>query len=1076
MSVDKRNISISFGQGIDTKADPNQVIPGKLIALYNATLSETLALNKRNGYQPQATFTTGVASSSLTNQKLATFNNQLLAFDGKSCQSISGGSPIFIDNFQGAQPSITTVQREVTALINCDSAYNTNFNNTAYTWSSSCIAPNFQQLSFLGSIGKLQINSANGTVLASTGINNFVKQRLFSFGNNFYWVGIAYATSALQYYQIPATGSSASFALATNVGTGAVGGDFQSNTLTTGFNRYQRYDGCIAANNLYVAWFQPATSAINVSLITVSGVTLTKSFQADASGALGIFGDSGNVWVVYHNGATSAGFAAFSTSALNIQSGPNAWFTSDVPAAGNGFQVNLPQTFTGTNNALQANVYTQFLNYYPPSQPSAATITWNSLQRSDFIAKQSLNGALNATSGSSSVVIRGMGLSSKAFNYLGDDYFLAAYGGTQTASSADRLEPTYFLVTPTKSTNNIVSKIAYQNGAGYDFQTGGLSFLGNSNYGSVGYGLPLPQVFSTPANPNQFNVPYLIKTAAITLSSTSLQQPFFISYNYGINAAALNFNAPTLNVAASYGSNLNISGGYLAAFDGKNITEQNFHLFPEDVQLVGSSTFGPAANTYAYCYLYEYQDAQGNIFRSYPSKSYSITTAGSSAIYQIVPTLRATNKKNVKIRAFRNAPSIDSLTFHDINPLSPAINSPSIDNVVIQDSLTDAALIGNPVLYTTGNVVPDTGAPAPLWMTTYKLRLMILDPEQNIWWYSKEVIPGTTVEMSALQTFSVNTKYGNSNAGLEMDDKFILFTRSTDGSLGAIYYMTGEGPSPNGQNNDFSLPNIITSTLTTNNPNSLVLTPDGIMFQSDKGIWVLGQNLSPDYIGAPVEGFNQSTVTSANVIPGTTQVRFTLNSGVCLVWDYFQRQWSVFSNINATHGLLFQSLFTYLSQNQSQAMVLQETIGQYLDLSAAILRSLTTSWLSFAGLQGYQRASRAYLLGNNQTPSLINVSLAYDFNPSPSQTAVVKPLSNPNGSWGKNPFWGSGTSFGGADPNSPYRINFTRQKCMSLQITLQESLDPNNIVYGPGAIWEAIGVVIGGKLSYPKLPAANSTK
>jgi hypothetical protein len=1066
MPVDKRNISISFGQGIDTKTDPNQVMPGKLLALSNATLSETLAINKRNGNQSISTF---FASSTLTNQKIATFNNQLIAFDGKKCTSLGQNQQTFIDNFIGAQPSISTIANEATPIINPDIAYNANYNTSCVTWSSSCVAQNFQQLAFSSATGKIQLTTQNGSILASSGIFGFAKTRIFSSGNNFYWTGIT-ASNLLAYYQIPANGSSANFNAQSTIGS--VGPDLSSNTNQTGYNTYQRYDGASLASNLYVGYFNPATSTVNVALVTVSGVTLTQNFQANASGSFALFGDNSNVWVTYHDGATSAGFAVLSTSSLNFVTNPSPFFTTDGATTGN--VVSTPQVMTGIAQGGAATVYTQFYNKYPPTQYSGATITWNSLQRTDFIASQSLN--LTATSGSSAVVVRAMGLASKAFRYLGDDFFLASYGGTQTSTSADRLEPTNFLVCATKPTNRIVSKISFQNGAGYDFQTGGQYNYGVNNYGTVGYGLPLPNVTSLPSQPNVFNIPYLLKTAAIPLSSTSISEPFFISYNFGYNVGSFNFNAPTLYTANSYGNNLNVAGGYLSAFDGKNINEQNFHLYPEDVQIVGSSSFGPAANTYSYQAWYQYQDLQGNIFRSAPSKTYNITTAGSSAMYLLIPTCRATNKQGVTIHVARNAPTIDPLTFHDIAPLTPALNNPNVDNVVVVDSNPDSAIIGNPDIYTTGGVLEDTGAPSPLWMTTYKLRLMVLDPENNIWWYSKEVIPGTSVEMTDLQTFSVSTKYGNSFAGLEMDDKFILFQRSMDGSLGAIYYMTGEGPTATGSDNDFSLPTLITSTLTTNNPNSLVLTPDGIMFQSDKGIWVLGHDLSTQYVGSSVESYNSQIVTSANVVPNTTQVRFTLNNGVALVWDYFQRQWSVFSNINATHGLIFQSLFTYLNQNGPMNNIFQETIGKYLDGSAPVLMSLTTGWLSIAGLQGFQRAYRMYLLGQSQSAHLLNASVAYDFNPSLSQTAVMRPLPNANGTWGSDPFWGANLNWGGYAKLEQFRMNFNRQKCQSIQISIQESLDPSNIQYGAGPVLEAVGLVIGGKLSYPKIPDSLSVK
>ncbi len=275
MALNKQNISISFGQGLDLKTDPNQVVPGKLLALNNAVLSETMALKKRNGYQSIASFNNSVSSSSLTNQKLGILNNQLIEFDSKAVFSLGNNQNILIDNFLAAQPSVANIAREATPIINQDISYNTNANTTLYTWSSSCIAPNFQQLAFAGATGKFQITSSNGTVLASTGIANFVKTKAFSIANSFIWVGVNYATSALAYYQIPANGSSANFV---QTAIGNVGGDFSANTSQTGFNRYQRYDGAVVSNgSLYLGWFNPATSSINITLFTNAGVTSTRS-------------------------------------------------------------------------------------------------------------------------------------------------------------------------------------------------------------------------------------------------------------------------------------------------------------------------------------------------------------------------------------------------------------------------------------------------------------------------------------------------------------------------------------------------------------------------------------------------------------------------------------------------------------------------------------------------------------------------------------------------------------------------------------------------------------------------------
>ena len=42
-------------------------------------------------------------------------------------------------------------------------------------------------------------------------------------------------------------------------------------------------------------------------------------------------------------------------------------------------------------------------------------------------------------------------------------------------------------------------------------------------------------------------------------------------------------------------------------------------------------------------------------------------------------------------------------------------------------------------------------------------------------------------------------------------------------------------------------------------------------------------------LGAPVEAYNQQTITSATLAPNVNQVRFTLGNGLALVYDYFMQ-------------------------------------------------------------------------------------------------------------------------------------------------------------------------------------------
>ena len=102
-----------------------------------------------------------------------------------------------------------------------------------------------------------------------------------------------------------------------------------------------------------------------------------------------------------------------------------------------------------------------------------------------------------------------------------------------------------------------------------------------------------------------------------------------------------------------------------------------------------------------------------------------------------------------------------------------------------------------------------------------------------------------------------------------MDEKLVIFKES------AIFYLSGDGPNNLGQQDTFIKPELVSSDIGCININSVVLTPDGLMFKSKKGIYLLSRSMQLAYIGANVEAFNDLKVSSAIVVPEENQVRFT---------------------------------------------------------------------------------------------------------------------------------------------------------------------------------------------------------
>ena len=446
-----------------------------------------------------------------------------------------------------------------------------------------------------------------------------------------------------------------------------------------------------------------------------------------------------------------------------------------------------------------------------------------------------------------------------------------------------------------------------------------------------------------------------------------------------------------------------------------------------------------------------------------------VTGIGTATVY--IPTLRLTYKWNppsntgtankVIIRLYRWSAAQEEF-FEVTSVSSPTLNDPTVDYVTFTDTQSDAAIEGNSLIYTTGGVLEDIAAPSFSICSMFDDRLWVVDAEDPYTlWYSKQVIENTGVEFSDLLTYYVAPTQGAQGstgpvtALCPMDTELVIFKKD------AAYYVNGTGPDNTGANGQYSQPIFITSTVGCDNVNSIVLTDDGIMFQSDKGIWLVGRNLQTSYIGAPVEKYVLgNTVTSAIVVPGTTQARFTLNTGVTLMYDYFYNQWGPFS-ISGISATLYNGQHTMLN---SYGQILQETPNLYLDISNPVLMSFTTSWLNLAGVQGYQRAYFFYPLGMYLSPHKLQFAVAYDYNPSPTQVTLIQP-NNFSSAVPSN--FGVPVPMGSKNNVENWRVFLARQRCSSVQITFNEIYDPTfGVPAGAGLTMTGLNVVAGLKKSF----------
>lgn len=818
------------------------------------------------------------------------------------------------------------------------------------------------------------------------------------------------ATATLRYIAIPLSDPTSPIAVA----------DISTNvaSITTG------YDGVVASDTLYLAWGGSSTTFKMAFLNNRLQVSTEASYSSSTADVVAVAADTTGstpvIWAAFYQTSTTTAkvVARDSTLSMGILAATTVLSTGTVPC----------MTMTAKNG-------TATLSWQVENTVSALNST-----RQDYVMQRTIDTA--GTLGTATTLLRGVGLASKAFLNNGDGYVLLAYNGSY--------QPTYFL---SDYSGNVVMKLAYSNGAGYVA------------------GQLLPSVTS---NGSTFSVVYLLKTLLSSVNkSVGAQAVAGIYSQTGVNLATFTINDRG-QASVEAANSLQLTGGITWQYDGKKPVELGFHVYPEDIKVTTATGSGNlTAQTYYYSFCYEWTDGTGKLHRSAPSVPVSIVTTTASSTNTInVATLRQTYKTGanaVRIVGYRWSTAYQN--FYQFTSISsPTLNDTSVDYVTFTDTLADSSIIGNNLLYTTGGVLENIAPPAAVAVTVWKNRVWLLTAEdRNLCWYSKPIIQGVPVEFTDLQTLyvapstSTQGTAGESTALAPLDDKLIIFKE------GSAYYVSGTGPDVTGANNDFSDAIFITSAVGCSNSPSIVNMPSGLMFQSKKGIWLLGRDLSTSYIGADVETFNSSEVNGSVSIPSQNQVRFSLDSGAVLMYDYYYQQWCSFTNIPAISSCLYQNAHTILN---SRGIVQQEGAA-YLDESRPVLIKFTTAWVKLTGLQGYQRAYFMYLLGTYSAAHRLNVSVAYDYDDSAIQTTLLLPL-NADDTWGSDPLWGGSALWGGGSNVEQYRLFFERQRCQAVQITLQEVYDSSDGNAGAGIALSSLNFVIGAKKGYPTLPAAQS--
>lgn len=1010
---------VQFVGGVDTKTDPFQIVAGNLLTLENGIFNNIGALNKRSGFDTLSNAISGGSSFIASAQALATFEDELLLFDGTYMYSYIEETEEWAE--KGVAISVITSSSVIVKDISSQQLnpdYNISHNIEVYAWEDSRGGVWYLVKDY--STGNIVVNA---TQIGSS--SSYVKPKIIVF-NNLFYIFYSDGNQTLYYNIINPFNPSILSSQNTFITTGYAG-------LTSGFG----FDFIVnkTTNTLYFAALQ-----------TISGTP-------------GIYIQSYNTALILQNQTNILNGISgqYSVVAINLDSDQNVWVAwgdsveAWVSAMNSNLQLYFELTFLGSSTPYNITI----IESTTPTVMTIAIENYNSISPT----YQTINIVSCNLSGSPTFIgtIYGVGLASKAFNVNGNICINTAFQSP--------LQSTYFTIRLNSTPFQVIDKISPATGGGL-----------RTNF-------TISQCPTIATDTVKF---------ANSIKGQLISEAGTLFTLLGVNASTLDFASPNIFLNISEAESLLFVGGISQIYDGTtNIVEQNFHYYPEiPANWVGTSLQSSyvvpgiesggemtAGGQYQYAFTYEWGDNQGNIHQSTPSPAYTtILSSSDNAVSITVPTLKLTMKQppndtNVSICIYRTQANLT--IFYEVTnfALSPTLNNVTTNTITFVDTESDTSISSNRPLYTTGGVLPNTSPPANSLVCLFQNRVMLSGMEdQNLIWYSQNINNYTNYNTTPVNFCSSNIigcdPLGGPITAIKALNQNLIIFKETN-----IFYLQGDGPDNTGNGTSYPNPQLLASDVGCNNPNSVVLTPLGLLFQSNKGIYQLDPSLdAPIYIGAKVEVYNDLTISSATLVPNSNQVYFTTETGTTLVYDYFVNQWSTFTNQYASDSVIFDNLFCFI--NPYTGIVWQNTPTSFSDNGNPISLSWTSPNFSFAQINGYQRVFRLFLLGTFKGTHTLQVSVSYDGNPSYTQFATIEPDNTINISlWGSDGYWGQSSPWGGAYTPYQFRIDFSQQVCSSIRINVQDLQSSDyNEGYSISAMAFEVGILPNGY----KIPATQT--
>jgi hypothetical protein len=427
-----------------------------------------------------------------------------------------------------------------------------------------------------------------------------------------------------------------------------------------------------------------------------------------------------------------------------------------------------------------------------------------------------------------------------------------------------------------------------------------------------------------------------------------------------------------------------VSAGLPSFYDGAAAQEIGFIQWPQNVT-VGFSAGGSltTGTSYTWAICLAAVDNAGQIHRStFWEVTATATTPNLTATLTIPPqlwTLRFQGVRAPFFEVYRNTAAAQTVFYFagSVPCPAPQVGGGAYPSAVtFTDGNSDTTIGTNPLLYTTGGILDGINPPSLRCILRHVERLWGIDDTGYVVWYTTNFGPSDAPYFN--ESLTLQFAEGPLTALGELDGALIVFS----GTM--IWSVTGNGPNATGQGSDLTTATPIPTDVGAASWASMLTFPMGIMFQAPNGgMYLLDRSLTVTYqkdvqnwIG-PQAG---TTVVSASLVPSDTLLRFVLNTGTVVTYDYVVQRWAQETYPSAPKASVVSGGAWCIGCADGHAY--QESAGYY-DVTAGgsqwITLTITLANFKPGGLQGWASLDFMQWLGRILDACNVQVTLNYDY-------------------------------------------------------------------------------------------------